>query len=452
MDEERLRAERHDRKLWKSRVTGLDDYANSGFGNDPATRRRPDRRQGRTDEEDLEYRLAIEASKNEAEEERKRRDQGPRSATDEDDLAKAIKLSREEEELRKKELENNNAASLFDDTPSQPTQPQATGWNQGYQQQGAVDWFGNPLDQQQQQQSQSTGYLNNAYAQPSGFQNQQTGYPYNQYQQPQQTGFDQSQFQQQQQQPQQQQQFMQPQQTSFGMNNPYAQQSNGFGLQNQHNMQQHQDPNPQPGTQNPWSTTSPSTDPMKPLQTGSNNPFASSFNRPQTSTAAQGKPSLNTLQEQKTQTQFSQPFSTQNSNQQSSPFSSYAQSQHQQQPQQPPLPDLNQQNPHHAQLNALLATGEGQDTFGNVGNLRIPAQHTAPGGFVNSAGSGLGQMPANQTGGNNPFLHNQYTGMSAQQHSAMVPAQTGPAGNFGSSNPFGQPRQGQGQGGSLIDL
>jgi hypothetical protein len=42
------------------------------------------------------------------------------------------------EDLRKRELEESNAQSLFDDTPAQV---QPTGYNQGYQQQGAVDWL-----------------------------------------------------------------------------------------------------------------------------------------------------------------------------------------------------------------------------------------------------------------------------------------------------------------------
>lgn len=116
-----------------------------------------------------------------------------------------------------------------------------------------------------------------------------------------------------------------------------------------------------------------------------------------------------------------------------------------------------------ARLNELLATGDGQDTFGNVGELRIPAQHTAPGTFVNSAGANLGRLTQNATG-NNPFLSSQFTGVPQQTGfgRGFAPAQTGPAGTFGnpqpfgiqtSSNPFGASggRQGQ-QSGSLIDL
>ena len=459
LDEERLRTERSDRKTWKSRVTGIDEFGpqqggsayTGGSGPTTPQRRRPHPRRQGTDEEDAEYRLAIEASKYEAEEDKKRRNKSEAPA-DDDDLAKAIKLSKEEEELRRKELEESNATSLFDDTPTTSTQPQYTGYNQGYQQQGAVDWFGNPVDQQPQQ-AQTTGYLNSAYSQPTGSQNQQTGYQ-NGFQ-PQQTGFDQSQFQQQPNyiQPQ---STVQPQQTAFGnMNNPYGQQQSDFSNQ----FQQLQVSSPQAGSHNPWASNQQSQqDALKPAPTGSNNPFASSFNRPQPQQP--GPPSLNSLAEQRTATQFNQ--SSYN------PITSY------QAPQQPQAPQK-EQNPQHARLNALLASGEGMDTFGNTGDLRIPAQHTAPGTFVNSAGQGLNRLHTAQTG-NNPFFSQQFTGAPPQPSSAggfgvpqqqpnrVFPAQTGPAGanGFGgnpfsqpNNNPFGmqQPHQSQNQNtGSLIDL
>ena len=446
LDEERLRAERHDRKLWKQRVTGLEDYGavSGGFagGQEPGRRRKPQGYGG--DEDDLEYKLAIEASKNQEEEDKRRR-QSSRGEDTDNDLAKALKLSKEEEELRKKELEDGNANTLFDlneNNPQPQQQVQTTGWNQGYQQQGAVDWFGNPLDQQQQQLPQTTGFLSNAYAptQATGMQQQQTGYPngfgYNtnnpyQQQQTQPTGFDQqAQFQQPQQ------TFMQPQQTAFGMNNPYAQQS----------IQPQQEQPLQSGSNNPWGSNSNNLNDVKPQATGSNNPFASSFNRPQTA-SAQRAPTLSTLQEQKTSqfnsfTNTPSPFSAPPTHQPTNPFPS------QPQPMQQPNQTGPPADPHRANLNQLLASGEGQDTFGNTGDLRIPAQHTAPGQFANSAGIGRTGMSVQQTG-NNPFLHNQFTG--AQHPGMQQPAQTGPAVGFGGSNPFGQNRQ-QGPGGNLIDL
>lgn len=450
MDEERLRAERADRKSWKSRVTGIEEYPGNHIGGNNGEGSHRPRREGgnarsRREDDDLEFKLALEASKNEAEEEKKRRERN-NVPEDDDDLAKAIKLSKEEEELRRRELEQTNADLLFGDAPAQPNSYQPTGNNQGYQQQGQVDWFGNLMDQPQQQpqqQPQNTGFLNNAYSQPTGMQPQQTGFQngYGGYgggfqQQPQQPGFDQ--FGQQQQQA----QYMQPQQTAFNMSNPYSQFGGGMGQQ-----QQPQDQSSlQPGTHNPWASNN-QQEALMPQPTGSNNPFAQGFNRPKTATPAARVPSLNTLQEQKTQTQF-------NNTSFNPPVSfSTPQPQVQQQPMQP----QKEMDPHTARLNTLLATGEGQDTFGNVGNLRLPAQHTAPGTFVNSAGAGLNRLNANATG-NNPFLNSQFTGMPQQNR--LMPAQTGPAGNFGanpyggqSANPFGAPQQQRSQGGNnLIDL
>ncbi|KAL9123774.1 MAG: hypothetical protein Q9217_006830 [Psora testacea] len=431
MDEERLRIERSDRKSWKSRVTGIDEFGpqGSGFGETPQ-RQRPQRRKQETDEEDAEYRLAIEASKYEAEEDKKRRNTNA-TPTQDDDLAKAIKLSKEEEELRRRELEESNAASLFDDTPTQTQQqqPQFTGYNQGYQQQGQVDFFGNPINTQPQQ-PQTTGYLNNAYSQPTGFQN---GF------QPQQTGLDPSHIQPQ---PQylQQQNTIQPQQTAFdNLNNPYAQQQNSIGNQF---PQQQQVQSPQAGSLNPWATgQQQQPDALKPMPTGSNNPFATG--RPQIQQQQSSPPTLGSLAEERTSTQFNQqPYN---------PIANYPVLQ-----QQPPQ---KAQNPQHERLNALLASGEGMDTFGNTGELRIPAQHTAPGTFINSSGQGLNKLHASQTG-NNPFFNQQFTGQPQMQGSfgaqQQVPAQTGPAGMLGqpNNNPFGarQPSQVQPQGGSLIDL
>ncbi len=433
LDEDRLRSERSDRKLWKTRVTGIDEYQ-SMPREMPPPRRRETRPSRGEDEFEAQTKLALDMSKREAEEQARRQKQ---RAEDDDDpeVRKALALSREEQARREKQFEEENAASLFDDTPA-PAQSQPTGYNQGYQQQPAVDWFGNPL----QQQPQSTGYLNNQYAQP-----QQTGFPngYSNGFQPQPTGYDQFG-----QQPfLQQQNTIQPQQTAFQTNNPYGFQPTGdvFG------GQQQQQPSLQPGVNNPWSTQSPQpADSIQPLPTGSNNPFAQKPQQPVSSPFQQSspspfqrpstQPSLGTLYEAQPTAQYEQPS-------QPNPILNYKAPQPAvQQPQKPV-------NPQHARLNALLASGEGQDTFGNTGDLRIPAQHTAPGTFVNSAGGGIDRLRAAQTG-TNPFFSQQATGYAGQQ----MPAQTGPSSGFGgggfgqqSSNPFGA-RPARQQNGSLIDL
>ncbi|KAJ6004307.1 hypothetical protein N7522_005952 [Penicillium canescens] len=434
LDEDRLRSERSDRKLWKTRVSGLDEgYGNSG-GEPP---RRERRRRNPDDEDDTEYRLAIEASKNEAEEERRRRAKETMAGEEDEDLAKAIKLSREEEDLRKRELEESNAQSLFDDTPAQV---QPTGFNQGYQQQGAVDWFGNPINVQQ---PMTTGFLNNQYAQPTGFQNQPTGMnnPYaNGYQQP--STFDQNPYGQAQNNFLQPQAALQPQQTAFNPNNPYG--GGDIFAQQSQQQQQPQENYPTAGSNNPWggNQQQQQADALKPMQTGSNNPFAqrtqTQFNNP----AQTGPPTLNSLAEDRATNQFNQGNSNQfgqmnkpfNQPSQPNPISGF-------QPPQPPksTPPMSQ-DPHHARLNALLASGEGLDTFGNVGDLRIPAQHTAPGTFVNSAGQGLDRLHATPTG-NNPFFGQQFTGMPQQTGFTQQPT----------NNPWGGQQQQQ-RGGSLIDL
>ncbi|KAF3054814.1 Epsin-1 [Daldinia childiae] len=367
LDEERLRAERSDRKTWKSRVTGIEEFAPEG-ATVPRGNNRPHRRHS-DDEDDAEYKLALEASKYQEEEDRRKREsrQGPE---DDDDLAKAIKLSQEEDERRRRELEENNASSLFDDAgPSNAPQP--TGLNMGYQQGSNVDWLGNPIDQNQMMQPQPTGYVNNSY----------TGYPANGY--------------------------------TNGFNN-------GF--------------NPQPTA-------------LKPMPTGSNNPFASGFGRQQQQSQTPAVPTLNSLQSLPEQKSLQG-------------FTPSPQPQFQSQPQpQPSFQTKQPQKPlseHEQRLNALLASGDGMDTFGNTGDLRIPSQHTAPGTFVNSAGAGVNRLTAEATG-NNPFLRQQFTGMPTVSYGApQMPAATGPVsmnGYGGASNPFAaRPQQNNNQGQDLIQF
>ncbi|KAI0518103.1 hypothetical protein F5B22DRAFT_92204 [Xylaria bambusicola] len=421
LDEERLRAERSDRKTWKSRVTGIEEFAPATVPGGSQRQQRPPRQFN--EEEDAEYRLAIEASKYQEEEDRKRRE-GRHSGAgdDDDDLAKAIKLSREEDERRKRdleesrrrELEESNASSLFDlGDPAPSSQPQPTGMNMGYQQGNNVDWLGNPIDQSQYMHPQQTGFVSNTYTgypnnntYSNGFGQQPTGMydPYNQ-------------------------QTQQNQQPAFSMQptgyNPYAQTQQSF----QSNQTSSPEPTAQPGSNNPWASNNTHLGVQSPLQatpTGSNNPFASGFGRPSTAKAP-SIPTLNTLQslpEQKTLQTYTPP--PQPTFQSPSP--------QQQQPHRP-------MNEHEQRLNALLASGDGMDSFGNTGDLRIPAQHTAPGTFVNSAGAGAQRLTAEATG-NNPFLRTQFTGMpQVSYNQQQMPAATGPAmmgtnGYGGGNNPF----------------
>lgn len=377
----------------------------------PRPRRRP------SNDDDAEYRLAIEASKHQEEEDRRKRASRAANEAEDDDLAKAIKLSKEEDERRRREMEDTNASLLFDDSPVQAAQPQYTGFNQGYQQGSAVDFFANPIDQNPLQ-AQPTGFMPNTY--PSYQQSQASGVPngyggvfgvqqnlslepYGQ---------------------QQSMQSFQPQPTGY---NPYA--------LSQMQSPASQEPAAQPGSNNPWSTgTMKQAQPMKPLQTGSNNPFATSFGRPQQQSQPPmpAMPSLSSLPEQKTLQNFNQPSLNSNG------FGT-------------PQKELTE---HEARLNALLAGGDGMDTFGNTGQTRIPAQHTAPGTFVNSAGAGANRLTAEATG-NNPFLRSQFTGMPNMSYGGgQMPAGTGPAGINGSNNPFAatRPQQHNGQAQDLIQF
>lgn len=370
---------------------------------DHPQRRRQTRREN-DDDEDM--RRAIEESKRQADEDERKR----RAALGEsdDDIAKAIKLSKEEEEMRQSRLENQNANLLFDDAWDQPA-PQQTQQQPVYQQQQQVDFWGDPVDPQQQQQ-QSTGYLANVYSQPTGFLPQQT------------TG------------------YMQPQPTSNGFNgfptnNPYMQtqpqqqfaQSTGFTSS----------PIQSTMSNNPYAQQSP--EPLQPMPTGSNNPFAqiaSSQQSPSQSRPA-FSPSLSTLSEQ--QPQFPTTLSPQNTSYQSnSAFST---------------PPPKQQSAHENKLDFLLSQGNpmGQDTFGNTGELRVPAHYQRT-GYVNSAGQGLRPsmtgVPAQQSH-NNPFFTGQ---QGVGQVRPLTQSSTGPA--YAQQSPFGQYGQQnqQGQTGSLIDI
>lgn len=102
-------------------------------------------------------------------------------------------------------------------------------------------------------------------------------------------------------------------------------------------------------------------------------------------------------------------------------------------------------------LNNLLASGTGLDTFGNTGQTRIPAQHTKTGTFINSQGTGYKQVSNMPQGKHNPFLGQQYTGLPS---TSVVPSYTGYG--FGNQNVQKQTSQnranGADQGVSLIDL
>lgn len=403
LDEERLRNERKDRHTWKSRVSGLDERPPTP----PVAPRRQVRTQPPSDDNDMEYRLALEASKFQEEEDRKKRESQVVVGEDAD-LAKAIKLSQEEDEARRRrELEQK--VSIFDhDTAStpqatQPVQPMYTSFNQGYQQGSAVDFWANPIN-------------------PNQFQPQQTGFIPSAY-----TGI-----------PQQQTAFQQPQPTSLsanpytnGLGGPQLQQNptafqpqqTAFNSFNQQPQLTQSEPEIQPNSNNPWAISNNNNSlqqaqsGIKPLGSDSNNPFGASYGR-QSTFKTPLVSTLGALPESSPLTTFPQ----------STPFA----------PSQPAAfnPPSKPLTDHEAKLNTLLSNTDGMDTFGNTGNLRIPAQHTAPGTFVNSAGAGLGRLTTDPTG-SNPFLRTQMTGMPSLSYGVGQQTTGFPAINGGqSNNPF----------------
>jgi hypothetical protein len=80
---------------------------------------------------EADYKLAIEESKSQGKAREERQTRNSELDDDDEDLVKAIKLA-QEEELRRRELEEPNASSLFDDDPIQV--PQFVDFNHGYQQ------------------------------------------------------------------------------------------------------------------------------------------------------------------------------------------------------------------------------------------------------------------------------------------------------------------------------
>lgn len=147
---------------------------------------------------------------------------------------------------------------------------------------------------------------------------------------------------------------------------------------------------------------------QQPLITGSNNPFAMSQNAEKTF-----EPDFTPIQ-----LPPSPP--------------SQAQVEDQFRPQEKPIPSQRSGNQaiteKFSELNNLLASGTGIDTFGNTGQTRVPAQHTATGNFINSQGTGYKQT-INSPAKNNPFLATQYTGIPS---SNVVPTYTGYG--FGNQN------------------
>ncbi|AET39749.1 epsin Ecym_4731 [Eremothecium cymbalariae DBVPG len=348
---------------------------------------------------DPDLKRALEESRITAEEEERRRKLAEKTE-DAEELQAALQLSKEEEELRKlRELQQQREQQMAFWQQQQVQQVQ-------YQQQPMYyDIFGNPITleeylqyQQQQEQAQQQQLAQQqllaqqlAEQQASADYYAQQQFLAQQRQMAEQQYLAQKQYLSQQQQP-----------LQSGVNNP-------FSLNNMHKLE----------SENYEKTAS------------------TSFGSPPGGTA--GRSSSSTpLQQQPPQKPFPQ---TQPPSQ--------SQSQPQSQPQQLQATRTGNQSisDKYGELNALLATGTGIDTFGNTGQARISSQHTKTETFINSHGTGFKQV-SNEPPKHNPFLTTQYTGLPSTN---IVPSHTGYG--FGNASSFQQTAsKPNDQGMSLIDL
>jgi len=333
-DEERLRSQRKTRANMRDRMEGNVRPAEYEPPRNPPP--------GRS--EDSELQRAIEASKRSAEEEQSRN--APRSAPRDDDLEEALRLSREEDERRRRN--GDDSVALFDDGLQRPApdndndnlidvnaqwqQPMVTG----------VQYTGyNPsMAQQQAQQEEWARQQQMMELQRQQAEQQQYQMMMQQQAEQQQQYLQQQQYMQQQQYQQhlmaQQQQPMMPQQTAYGSNNPFA------------------------------AFTQQTAQAQSPMPTAAETPA-----QPQAQTQPQAAPA-----------------------QSPSPAPAMNGSGSQMGMQATGAPRMRVDDAKHANLAQALASGDGQDTFGNTGNLRYGA-----GG----------------RGGGNPFLVGQRTGMPSEQ-------------------------------------
>ncbi|EST09606.1 Epsin domain, N-terminal [Kalmanozyma brasiliensis GHG001] len=350
-DEARLRDERRSRSHMRDRMSnGPDDE------DEERRRRRSEQDRNRrrpNNNEDDELRRAIEESKRMAQEEQ---DRIRANAKDEDELQRALALSKKEEEERIKALEDANKNALFDDSIN------LDGPN-AYTQNQQVDFFGNPL-------------VDTSGGQNYGLQPQYTSF--NPYLQMQQTGYNPFLQNQLQQQELMQQQYMQQQQAEYQRQMELQQ----AAVQYQNMMTQQQQP-------------------LQPQQTsfGSNNPWLQSGGQ----------------QQQQHNVPVGDLFS-------SAPTPPPVQAAPQPAPEPSPQPAPQQNRPVRAkvtddgkynELNRLLALGDGVDTFGNTGDMRMgpnmarynqmQAQKTGM-NFNANTNAGGSQQGGGAGGDNNPFF------------------------------------------------
>ncbi|KAJ2961509.1 hypothetical protein NQZ79_g3209 [Umbelopsis isabellina] len=440
-DDVRLRDERQQRSQMRDRMAGVEnimDLTRRGEASTPTY----DRPGYLDDERDL--RRALEESKRLAEEEERNR------RTGDSDLSKALQESereaRDKESKERDSINRQNEAALLGGGNESSTDNNAFG---AFPQQQSFDTAfnqsANPYLQQQSQQmpqqqqqwvgNQATGQLEMADAFSNPVQSNQSVFP-------QVTGFQQSNPYQQQQQtsynPYQQQQFngmQQPQVTGFGQ-----QPTQQYDMSQQFTgMQQFQQPQQTGMSNNPFGQFGNQT------SFGGNDQFQQAFaQQPQQTGFNQGFNSNNFTSSSTSsfglQNTASPSFASQSLQPKCKPSHKKNSGVTGQVPTSSGSPAGRQTDPKYAKLNALLASGEGQDTFGNTGNMRIPVGT----GFANSI---KWQPPNTNEQKNSADL----LGLGSESNSSGFSQNT-------SRNPFGQastpqqwssPRTGQK---SLVEL
>ncbi|KAF9315359.1 hypothetical protein BG003_003108 [Podila horticola] len=413
-DDARLKEERRSRNAMRDRMSGRAP----GEGQYGATT--PIYDQPGAGDDDRELQRALEESR------RMARDMESSRTSEDDDLKKALELSKKEEQDRIKTVEKYNELSLTEDWEAD-VKPV----NQ-YEQQNNVDFFGNDFGSYNNSGNSNNnnvdlfGSVNNdngyLQQQPTGFNN-----PYLQFQQQQ---LQQQQLQQQQlmqQQMMQQQQLQQQQQHMFmnSMNNPYQQQ-----------LMPQMTGAPNIGSNNPFSAFA-----QKPAMTGQ--PF-NSFQNGQNNTNLNTNTNLNPSSSNNNNPLGDLAF-LQNSMTTGAPVTSQAQS----------AAKANPNDEKYAHLAMALSNrDDGMDTFGNTGQLRIPT-HTSFGlgraGTTGGAANPFQNLSGNNNtnslidiGDNSGGLNRSNTATNPFQaqaggfnNNSLLSPQHGASNNFLSSQPTG---------------
>ncbi|KAG0351223.1 hypothetical protein BGZ54_003361, partial [Gamsiella multidivaricata] len=368
-DEARLKEERRSRNAMRDRMSGR---APGDYDGDTPVYDRPG-----LGDDDRDLQRALEESRRMAQSTNNKN-----RTSEEDDLQKALELSKKEEQDRIKTVEKYNELSLTEDweADSKPVNK--------YDQQNNFDFFGNDFGGQNSGNSNSNNFgtfspMNDPNNDPNFLQQQPTGFnnPYMQFQQ--------QQLQQQQQQQQQlmqqqmmQQQLQQQQQMAFlnTMNNPYQQQ-----------LTPQMTGAPAMGSNNPFSAFA-----QKPAMTGQ--PFNANGTNGFNPNGGLNSGFGNGINNNNTGFNNNNSNSSSNNNplgelaflQNSMATGSPAMSQ----PATTKGPSLNDEK-YAALAMALSNREDGMDTFGNIGQLRVPAHHSF----------GMSDRSTSSTGGGvaNPF-------------------------------------------------